>query len=254
MDINNLSNKRKYNSSKKEISNKKIKIEDNIVNEVRQLFLTYNNIINIFKSGSEEEKYKLRETYSNEDLKYIYKEYENIINLYYKYLYRERENSINTYYKYSFGCNLISLSLEFNKRNDIIEELKTIILSYCKEIDNYKTIKNPSISDKVNNIWNETIYLEKITLLCKNTDINYALYLLHIPEFNSKKFINIMQESSKIFNIIMDQMKLENSRNIINKEYINYTPTIFDKIKEQFGYVIQKQVMIEKKYRQIYYF
>ena len=155
-DSSSYNKKRKYNVDIPNTKNiyvannaKKTKIDDikktDTISEVLNLFAEYNNIINIYKSGNLEEISKLREKYTNEYLTKLYKEYDYIIDIYNTKLFDKINNEIYSYVKYSCGWTSFQLSLEFNVRKNINDQIFNIIKLYCKNIEIYENIKQLSI-------------------------------------------------------------------------------------------------------------
>jgi len=250
-DIPNTENIYIVNKAKK---TKKIKTDDIIKNdtisEVLNLFAEYNNIINIYKSGNVEEISKLREKYTNEYLTKLYKEYDYIIDIYNTKLFNKINNEIYSYVKYSYGWKSFQLSLEFNVRKNIYDQIHNIIQLYSKNIEIYENIKQLSISQKVEKLFINTYLIRDLEFLCKNTDVNWIFNIMHI--ISNQHFTDLFKQGREFDNIIYkirDQFMLERATNLyIKNDYVEYKPNLWDKMKSNFGYEIPKQTIVKKTY------
>ena len=253
VDIPNTENIYVVNKVKKTKTNdvKKNDVKQNdTISEVLNLFTEYNNIINIYKSGNAEEISKLREKYTNEYLTKLYKEYDYIIDIYNTKLFNKINNEIYSYVKYSCGWTSFQLSLEFNVRKNINDQIYNIIKLYCKNIEIYENIKQLSISQKVEKLFITAWLIRDLEFLCKNTDVDWIFNTMHfIPK---QYFMDLIKQGSEFDNIIYkirDQFMLEKATNLyIQNDYVEYKPNLWDKMKSKIGYEIPKQTIVKKTY------
>ena len=253
VDIPNTENIYVVNKVKKTKTNdvKKNDVKQNdTISEVLNLFTEYNNIINIYKSGNAEEISKLREKYTNEYLTKLYKEYDYIIDIYNTKLFNKINNEIYSYVKYSCGWTSFQLSLEFNVRKNIYDQIYNIIKLYCKNIEIYENIKQLSISQKVEKLFINDCLIKDLKILCKNTDVDWIFNTMHfIPK---QYFMDLIKQGSEFDNIIYkirDQFMLEKATNLyIQNDYVEYKPNLWDKMKSKIGYEIPKQTIVKKTY------